>query len=115
MVAITVLFYNRFNITADTFPVLILIMLYVLAFLMVSTFKYNSFKKQALFKEMNFNVLVAAVLILILIAYEPAIVLFVLGLSYVTSGIYSTIRHYGKVKHKDAEPQEIDEHHSRSI
>ncbi|MCJ7774583.1 MAG: CDP-diacylglycerol--serine O-phosphatidyltransferase, partial [Desulfobacterales bacterium] len=89
------------------------IMLYVIAFLMVSTFKYYSFKKQELFREMNFNVLVAAVLILILIAYEPAIVLFVLGFSYVMSGIFLTVRK--TIKHKTAEPSEADEPQSRFI
>jgi len=113
MVAVTVLFYNRFSITADTFPVVLLIMLYMLAFLMVSTFKYYSFKKPELFREMNFNVLVGAVLILILIAYEPAIVLFVLGISYVISGIYTTVKH--SIKHKSVEPVEVDEQQSRSI
>lgn len=113
MVSITVLFYNRFNITANTYPVLILIMLYVLAFLMVSTFKYYSFKKPELFREINFNVLVAAVLILILIAYEPAIVLFVLGFGYVLSGIYITV--WKSIKHKTTEASEVDEYQSRSI
>ena len=113
MVSLTVLFYNRFAITANTYPVLILIMLYTIAFLMVSTFKYYSFKKPELFREMNFNVLVAAVLVLILIAYEPAIFLFVLGVSYVVSGIYLTIRK--SLKHKAAEPSEADKQESRSI
>lgn len=113
MVSMTVLFYNRFNITANMYPVLLLIMLYVIAFLMVSTFKYYSFKKQELFREMNFNVLVAAVLILILIAYEPAIVLFVLGFSYVMSGIFLTV--WKTLKHKTAEPSEADEPQSRFI
>lgn len=113
MVSATVLFYNRFGITAGTYPVLILIMLYALAFLMVSTVKYNSFKKQDLFREMNFNVLVAAVLILILIAYQPAIVLFVLVLSYVFSGIYTTVRYM--IRERVDESSEVDEHRSRSI
>jgi CDP-diacylglycerol--serine O-phosphatidyltransferase len=113
MVSATVLFYHRFGITANTYPMLILIMLYAVAFLMVSTFKYYSFKKPELFREMNFNVLVAAVLILILIAYEPAIVFFVLGLCYVISGIYLTAKH--SMKHKAAEQNEADEHQSRLI
>jgi CDP-diacylglycerol--serine O-phosphatidyltransferase len=113
LVSVTVLFYNRFQITASTYPVLLLIMLYTLAFLMVSTFKYYSFKKTDLFREKNFNVLVAAVLILILIAYEPAIVLFVLGFSYVMSGIYLTVKH--SLKHKVAEPSEADEQEPGSI
>jgi len=113
MVAVTVLFYKRLNITADTYPVLILILLYVLAFLMVSTFKYYSFKKPELFREKNFNVLVAAVLILILIAYEPAIVLFILGLGYVVSGVFLTM--HQSIKQKTAEPNEADEHPSRPV
>lgn len=115
MVSVTVLFYNRFGITANILPELIIVMLYVLAFLMVSTFKYPSFKKADLFREMNFNILVAAVLILILIAYEPAIMLFVLGFTYVLSGIYITARHHYSVKLGAVDSPEADENQSRSI
>jgi len=86
MIATTVLLFQKLNLQGNSHPVLILGMLYVLSFLMVSTIKYESFKKPELFKKMNFNVSVAAILVLIFIAAQPSIALFLIGASYVTLG-----------------------------
>ena len=61
MIATTVLMSHRLGLNCDENKVLMLIMLYALSFLMVSSIKYNSFKKPELFKKMSFNVLVASV------------------------------------------------------
>jgi len=104
MAATTVLFCHRFNIAGNANPVVIIIMLYMLAFLMVSTIKYYSFKKNPeLFRKMNFNVLVTVILVLIFIAAQPPIALFLLGLVYVASGPIITIRHHKLIKQKEAE------------
>ena len=108
MAATTVLFCHRFNIAGN--PIIILIFLYILSFLMVSTIKYNSFKKPELFRKMNFNVLVAVILILIFIASQPPIALFILGLTYVISGPYITIRHHRRLMQKTSIPHEVKEH-----
>jgi len=108
MAATTVLFCYRFNFAGN--PIIILILLYILSFLMVSTIKYNSFKKPELFRKMNFNVLVAVILILIFIASQPPIALFILGLTYVISGPYITIRHHRKSMQKASIPHEVKEH-----
>jgi len=108
MAATTVLFCHRFNIAGN--PIIILILLYILSFLMVSTIKYNSFKKPELFRKMNFNVLVAVILILIFIASQPPIALFILGLTYVISGPYITIRHHRRLMQKTSIPHEVKEH-----
>lgn len=93
MASTVVLFCHKFGIQAKINPIIILVMLYVLSFLMVSTIKYNSFKKPELFKKMNFNVLVAILLILIFIAAQPSIALFLLALTYVVSGPLICIKH----------------------
>ncbi|MBI1823911.1 MAG: CDP-diacylglycerol--serine O-phosphatidyltransferase [Nitrospirae bacterium] len=67
-------------------PVLILIMTYSLAFLMVSTIKYRSFKDINLKSRRSFQYLVWAVLIFGLIALEPVIMLFLLIVLYALSG-----------------------------
>jgi CDP-diacylglycerol--serine O-phosphatidyltransferase len=92
MNATTVLLLHRFDIDPSAYQVIILILLYVLSFLMVSTIKYTSFKNAELFRKMNFNVLVMAILILIFIAAQPAVALFVIGILYVTSGPLARIR-----------------------
>ena len=45
MLATTILFCHRFNTVGQINPIFILVLLYILSFLMVSTVKYNSFKK----------------------------------------------------------------------
>jgi CDP-diacylglycerol--serine O-phosphatidyltransferase len=104
MAATTVLFCHRFNIAGNANPVVIIVMLYMLAFLMVSTIKYYSFKKNPeLFRKMNFNVLVTVILVLIFIAAQPPIALFLLGLVYLASGPITTIRYHKLIKQKEAE------------
>jgi len=111
MAATTVLFCHRFDIAGNANPVVIIVMLYMLAFLMVSTIKYNSFKKNPeLFQKMNFNVLVTTILILIFIAAQPPIALFLLGVAYVVSGPITTIRHHKLIKQKEADSSEAERH-----
>mmetsp|Transcript_1788 Transcript_1788/g.1260 ORF Transcript_1788/g.1260 Transcript_1788/m.1260 type:complete len:258 (-) Transcript_1788:944-1717(-) len=104
MNAVTLLLFNKLQMEAN--PILILVMLYFLSFLMVSTIKFNSFKKPEFFKKMNFNVLVSILLILIFIAAEPEITLFIIGACYIISGPFKTIKlrlNKYKVKHDAAD------------
>jgi CDP-diacylglycerol---serine O-phosphatidyltransferase len=103
MSATTVLLFTSIGWIETINPILVLVLMYGLSFLMVSTVKYNSFKQPELFKRMNFNVLVAAILIMILIAAQPAITLFLLGFLYIISGPFNSIRHYKEIRHQRAE------------
>ena len=67
-------------------PVVILVMTYILAYLMVSTIPYRSFKETHLAERKPLSSLIAAVLILIVIVAEPQIMLFVLFALYASSG-----------------------------
>ena len=91
MIASTVLLLHRFGGTGTTKHVTILIMIYVLSFLMVSTIKYYSFKQVELFRKMKFNMLVIVVLMFIVIAAEPSIAFFLIMLCYVFSGPFITL------------------------
>jgi CDP-diacylglycerol--serine O-phosphatidyltransferase len=93
MVATTVLFCHKLGIEADINPIFMLMLLYLLSFLMVSTIKYNSFKKAELSKKMNFNVLVTTILVLIFIAAQPSVSLFFLTIIYIASGPVMRIKH----------------------
>jgi CDP-diacylglycerol--serine O-phosphatidyltransferase len=53
---------------------------------MVSNFKYYSFKDPGLIKRQPFGLLVFAVILLIVIAAEPILMLFVLFMCYIVSG-----------------------------
>jgi len=91
MIAATVLLYYRLGGTGTTKHITILIMIYVLSFLMVSTIKYYSFKHMELFKKMRFNMLVIIVMFFIVIAAEPSIACFLIMLCYVLSGPFTTL------------------------
>jgi CDP-diacylglycerol--serine O-phosphatidyltransferase len=82
---------------------------------MVSTIKYNSFKRPELFKSMGFNSLVVALLILIFIAAQPQIALFSIGLLYILSGPLSSLRRFFQLKHADGETADEEKHGSDLI
>jgi CDP-diacylglycerol---serine O-phosphatidyltransferase len=109
MNAVTVLLCHRLDITVSNNPVIVMVMLYMLSFLMVSTIKFNSFKKPELFKKMNFNALVAALLILIFIAAEPSIALFMSGAAYVLSGPITSLKQFTNARRVHAETPVADE------
>jgi CDP-diacylglycerol--serine O-phosphatidyltransferase len=69
----------------------VLIATYILAFLMVSTVKYYGFKDIELFRRKPFRWLVIAILLIIVVAYEPEYTLFGLFLIYAVSGPIMTI------------------------
>ena len=108
MTAATLLLWHRLGLSADGQRLLMLLMLYALAFLMVSSIKYPSFKNVELFRSRNFNVLVAAILVLIFIAAQPSITLFSIGLMYVVSGPVVTIWRIRKAKTVKTEPREVN-------
>jgi CDP-diacylglycerol--serine O-phosphatidyltransferase len=66
------------------------LLIYVLAFLMVSNIRYYSFKDLSYFKGRPFRSTVAAIMLIVIILSEPKITLFLGTLGYVISGpIYS--------------------------
>ena len=115
MAATTVLFCSKLGLAGKVHPMFILVLLYGLSFLMVSTIRYNSFKKPELFRKMNFNVLVAVILILIFIAAQPSVALFLLGIVYVASGPLITFRHYKAIKQIKAKTPDLDAHKSSTV
>ncbi len=85
MVSATVLLFHRFG-WGSYKKLAILILIYSLAFLMVSSFRYYSFKDPELIKRQPFAFLVLAILLLIVIAAEPVIMLFAVFIAYIASG-----------------------------
>jgi CDP-diacylglycerol--serine O-phosphatidyltransferase len=86
MVATTVLFFYRMGGSGPTKHFLLLAMAYVLGFLMVSNIPYNSFKELDRFQQMPFRTLFLIILLFSVIVAQPSIMLFTLGLVYVSSG-----------------------------
>ena len=81
--------YRFLRMGTEVKPLLIVTLIYVLAFLMVSSFRYTSFKNMQLLSRKPFRMLVTAVLLFIVLAAEPHIMLFVFFAGYALSGVVS--------------------------
>lgn len=87
LIATTVIFDHHILLMGkEVRPVVILVMTYILAYLMVSTIPYRSFKDVHLGERKPLSSLIAAVLLLIVIVAEPQIMLFILFSLYASSG-----------------------------
>jgi len=86
MVSLVILLYLRLIETGWIKDIVVLGMIFVLAFLMVSTIRYFSFKELNLARRKPLSIFIFVVLSMIVIVMEPVIVLFGFVLAYVLSG-----------------------------
>ena len=87
MVATAVLFSTAvLNKSDPVRHISLLILVYLLSYLMISTHRYLSFKHMDIPREKRFHVLFGLTLLLVLLATEPHITLFVAALLYMLSG-----------------------------
>lgn len=91
MVATTVLFFNRLELSPADFAFYLMLLTLLLSFLMVSSVKFHAFKDLTLVKQKPFSSTVAFVLLLALIAAAPQVVPFFLCAGYVVSGPILTV------------------------
>jgi len=91
LIATGILLFYEIGDTGVSKHLPVLIATYLLAFLMVSTVKYYSFKDIELFRRKPFYWLVIAILLIIVIAHEPEFTLFGLTFLYVISGPILTL------------------------
>jgi len=85
-VATTVFLFQYFGILGPVRHVAVLIMVYCLSFLMVSSLRYYSFKEIQWLQRHPFSGMVGLILAIVVIAMEPKVTLFVLAVIYVLSG-----------------------------
>lgn len=71
--------------------VTVLVMVYTLAFLMISNVHYYSFKELSPARRMPFRLLVGIIFLLIVVASNPPLMLFILSLGYMLSGPVTTL------------------------
>ena len=95
-IASIILFTGSFPDFAERRDVIIIVMIYGLSFLMVSSLDYPSFKEFHIKRQKPFSVLVASILVLLMILYKPKILLFIIFLTYICSGPVITIFRYYK-------------------
>jgi CDP-diacylglycerol--serine O-phosphatidyltransferase len=86
MVASCVLLFYHLGGTGTIKKISVLLLIYVLAYLMVSNHSYHSFKDPELVKRQPFGFLVLAIIFIIIIVAQPEIMLFSLASIYVVSG-----------------------------
>jgi len=96
MIALTILLYLRLIETDWVKDIVILVMIYILAFLMVSNIRYFSFKELDLARRKPFSIFIFTILTMIVIVMEPTLVLFGFILLYVFSGPVSMVRAWRK-------------------
>jgi CDP-diacylglycerol---serine O-phosphatidyltransferase len=106
MIATTVLFSRYLGATETVKHVSIVLLVYLLSYLMVSNIRYISFKHPAAKRKKTFQVTVGMVLLLILVAAEPPVTLFVIGFVYVLSGPLSAVYRTMHRSEKGVEEQE---------
>ena len=93
-----ILFASTINGFAERRDIIIILMIYALSFLMVSSLNYLSFKDFHIKHQKPFNVLVTFILILIVIAYKPKVLLFLILLPYIISGPVISLYLFRKVR-----------------
>jgi len=109
MIVTSVLFCHYLGITGEVKHISLLLLVYLLSYLMVSTHKYLSFKNPKPGRFRTFQILVGMLLLFVVIMYKPELMLFLVFLIYIASGpgmaIYARIRRVKKV------PPVSSEHH----
>lgn len=91
MVASCVLLFYHLGGTGTIKKVSVLLLIYILAYLMVSNHSYNSFKDPELVKRQPFGFLVLAIIFIIVIVAQPEIMLFAIASIYMASGPLGTV------------------------
>ena len=86
IVATCVLLFYELGGTGPIKMFSVVLLVFLLAFLMISNFEYFSLKDPDLFKRQPFIMLVLAILSLIVIVARPEIMLFIIGMVYLASG-----------------------------
>ncbi len=108
MIVTTVMFSRFLGATDEVKHISILLLVYILSYLMVSTHKYLSFKQSDIWKGKTFQMMVFMVLFLILLATEPPVTFFIVSIVYVLSGPFLGLyRLLSKSKNKVSEEKTL--------
>jgi CDP-diacylglycerol--serine O-phosphatidyltransferase len=92
MLSASIIFFDHYNLGDKTFLSFFLIaLIYGLAFLMVSTLRFRSFKTFNLTSRKPFSAVFIAILLIVVIAMEPETMLFCIGVLYIGSALIEYI------------------------
>jgi CDP-diacylglycerol--serine O-phosphatidyltransferase len=104
-IATMVMFFRYLGTTDPVKHLSILLLVYLLSYLMVSTHRYLSFKKIRVPKEKRFQAVVGMMLVLTLLATEPPVTLFITALLYALSGLVLELYTFWRKRKKTTEPE----------
>lgn len=101
----------EYDVNGHDYGIIVALVTGVAGLLMVSNFKYNSFKEVNLTGKVPFVALLIILLVFIVVATEPALVLFIVFALYALAGPVNTFRTVDKVKleHVVGDADEHDE------
>jgi CDP-diacylglycerol--serine O-phosphatidyltransferase len=85
-IATMVMFFRFLGAQGTVKHISILLLVYLLSYLMISNHRYRSFKKISIPRERRFQAVVGIILVLIILASEPSVTLFITALCYASSG-----------------------------
>ncbi|MFT5313916.1 MAG: CDP-diacylglycerol--serine O-phosphatidyltransferase [Paraglaciecola sp.] len=91
----------EYDIDGNDYSVIVAIVTSLAGMLMVSNFKYNSFKELNLHGKVPFVALLLVMLVFVVVATEPALVLFLVFALYALAGPINTFRTVDKVRLED--------------
>jgi CDP-diacylglycerol--serine O-phosphatidyltransferase len=91
----------EYDIDGNDYGIVVAVLTSFAGLLMVSNFKYNSFKELNLHGKVPFVALLLILLVFIVVATEPALVLFIVFALYALAGPINTFRSVDKVRLED--------------
>lgn len=109
MVAACVLLFYHLGGSGTIKKVSVLILIYGLAFLMVSNLRYYSFKDPELVKRQPFYFLVGLIILIMVIVAAPEVMFFLLFFGYILSGLFAYFWRYLKGPGKSQKEGEAGE------
>ncbi len=100
IVASCVLLFYELGGTGTIKMFSMVVLVFILAFLMISNVKYLSLKDPELFKRQPFTILVGAIIVLIVVVAKPEVMLFLIGIGYMISGPVMFFLDWRKKRHE---------------
>jgi len=104
-IATMVMFFHYLGATDTVKHFSILLLVYLLSYLMISSHRYLSFKKTRIPREKRFQAVVVMFLVLVLLATEPPVTLFATALLYALSGLVLELYSFVQKKRGKVEPK----------
>jgi len=110
MLSTSIIFLDYYDLNDKTFlSYFLMAAIYGLAFLMVSTIRFRSFKNFNLRSRKPFSAVFIAILVIVVVAMEPETMLFCIGVIYIGSGLVEYVLYRLRPRQQAETPTEAIE------